>query len=256
MAAICNGIQLHGGLRAVCSTFFSFSDYMKGGMRMSALMQIPVVYVMTHDSIGVGEDGPTHQPMEQLIALRSIPGLKVFRPCDGKETAAAFISAFTNNAPTVIVESRQNLPAYNNTGINAIKGGYVLADCFGTPDVLLISCGSEVELCMNAKDQLDSEGIKTRVVSMPCIEEFEKQSQEYKDSVLPKNVKARVCVEAASHYAWYKYSRDYGEVIAMKTFGTSGPAKQLFNYFGFTKENVVEKAKLSLENVRLDRYSH
>jgi transketolase len=256
MAAICNGIQLHGGLRAVCSTFFSFSDYMKGGIRMSALMNIPVVYVMTHDSIGVGEDGPTHQPMEQLIALRSIPGLKVFRPCDGKETAAAFISAFTQQSPTVIVESRQNLPAYANTGINAAKGGYVLSDCRGTPDVLLISCGSEVELCMDAKDQLDSEGIKTRVVSMPCIEEFEKQSEEYKDSVLPRNVKARVCVEAASHYAWYKYSRDYGEVIAMKTFGTSGPAKQLFTYFGFTKENVVEKAKLSLENVKYNRYSH
>jgi transketolase len=256
MAAICNGIQLHGGLRAVCSTFFSFSDYMKGGIRMSALMNIPVVYVMTHDSIGVGEDGPTHQPMEQLIALRSIPNIKVFRPCDGKETAAAFIAAFTQNSPTVIVESRQNLPAYSKTGMNALTGGYVLSDSIGTPDVLLIASGSEVELCMGAQEILKEEGIKARVVSMPCMEEFEKQPQEYKDYVLPKTVKARVCVEAASHFAWYKYCREYGEVIAMQTFGVSAPAKVLFTYFGFTKENVADKARLSIENVKLGRYSH
>jgi transketolase len=256
MAAICNGIQLHGGLRAVCSTFFSFSDYMKAGIRMSALMNIPVVYVMTHDSIGVGEDGPTHQPMEQLIALRSIPNIKVFRPCDGKETAAAFISAFTQNSPTVIVETRQNLPVYTKTGMSALAGGYILSDCDGTPDVLLIASGSEVELCVGAQEILRDEGIRARVVSMPCMEEFEKQPQEYKDFVLPKSVKARVCVEAASHYAWYKYSRDYGEVIAMQTFGVSAPAKVLFNYFGFTKENVAEKARLSIENVKFDRYSH
>ncbi len=256
MAAICNGIQLHGGLKAVCSTFFSFSDYMKAGIRMTALMNIPVVYVMTHDSIGVGEDGPTHQPMEQLIALRSIPNINVFRPCDGKETAAAFKTAFTQSAPTVIVETRQNLPAYETTGLEAQKGAYVIADCEGDPDVLLIASGSEVELCMGAKDDLAAQGIKARVVSMCCMEQFEKQSDEYKDSVLPKNVKARVCVEAASHFAWYKYCRDYGEVIAMTSFGVSGPAKVLFNHFGFTKENVVEKAKRSIENVKLDRYSH
>ncbi|MGN0814487.1 MAG: transketolase [Candidatus Coproplasma sp.] len=256
MAAICNGIQLHGGLKAVCSTFFSFSDYMKGGMRMSALMNIPVLYVMTHDSIGVGEDGPTHQPMEQLIALRSIPNINVFRPCDGNETVAAFEVAFTESRPTVIVESRQNLPAFATTGEDAKKGAYVIADCFGTPDVLLIGSGSEIELCMAAKDELETQGIRARVISMTCMEAFERQTEEYKDSVIPRNVKARVCVEAASHFAWYQYSRDYGEVIAMTNFGVSGPAKVLFNYFGFTKENVVEKAKLSLENVRLDRYSH
>lgn len=250
MAAICNGIQLHGGLRAVCSTFFSFSDYMKGGIRMSALMNIPVVYVMTHDSIGVGEDGPTHQPVEQLIALRSIPNIKVFRPCDGRETAAAYISAFTNNSPTVIVLSRQNLPQHSGSGIKALTGGYILSDCDGTPDVLLIGTGSEVELCTGAKELLAAEGIKARVVSMPCMEEFEKQTDEYKEHVLPVAVKARVCVEAASHFAWYKYSRDYGEVIAMYSFGVSAPASVLFKHFGFTKETVAERAKLSIERVK------
>ena len=246
MAAICNGIQLHGGLQALCSTFFSFADYMKAGIRMSALMNIPVIYVMTHDSIGVGEDGPTHQPMEQLISLRSIPNIKVFRPCDGRETAAAYVSALTQSNPTAIVLTRQNLPQYPGTGLKALLGGYVLSDCEGTPDVILIGTGSEIELCMGAKDILASKGRKVRVVSMPCMEEFERQTQEYKYSVLPPAVKARVCVEAASHFAWYKYSGDCGEVIAMHSFGTSGPAKQLFEYFGFTKENVAEKAELSI----------
>ena len=246
MAAICNGIQLHGGLQALCSTFFSFADYMKAGIRMSALMNITVIYVMTHDSIGVGEDGPTHQPMEQLISLRSIPNIKVFRPCDGRETAAAYVSALTQSNPTAIVLTRQNLPQYPGTGLKALLGGYVLSDCEGTPDVILMGTGSEIELCMGAKDILASKGRKVRVVAMPCMEEFERQTQEYKDSVLPPAVKARVCVEAASHFAWYKYSGDCGEVIAMHSFGTSGPAKQLFEYFGFTKENVAEKAELSI----------
>lgn len=250
MAAICNGIQLHGGLRIICSTFFSFSDYMKGGIRMSALMNIPVVYVMTHDSIGVGEDGPTHQPVEQLIALRSIPNLKVFRPCDGKETVAAYVSAFTQSSPTVIVLSRQNLNQYSDSGAKAIAGGYILSDCKGKPDVILIGTGSEIDLCTGAKEMLEAEKIKVRVVSMPCMEEFEKQTPEYKEYVLPAACKARVCVEAASHFAWYKYSRDYGEVIAMTSFGVSGPAKELFKYFGFTKENVAEKAKLSIQRVK------
>jgi len=250
MAAICNGIQLHGGLRIVCSTFFSFSDYMKGGIRMSAIMNIPVIYVMTHDSIGVGEDGPTHQPVEQLIALRSIPNIKVFRPCDGKETAAAYISAFTQDSPTVIVLSRQNLPQNEGSDIKALTGGYILDDCAGKPDVILIGTGSEIELCTGAKAILESEGVAVRVVSMPCMEEFEKQTDEYKENVLPSSVKARVCVEAASHFAWYKYSGDLGEVLAMKTFGVSAPASQVFEYFGFTKETVAEKARLSMERVK------
>lgn len=256
MSAICNGIQLHGGLQAVCSTFFSFADYMKPGIRMSGLMKLPVIYVMTHDSIGVGEDGPTHQPMEQLVMVRSIPDVNVFRPCDGKETAAAFISAFTSGKPTVIVETRQNLPAYEKTGDEALKGGYVLDDCEGEPDVLIIGTGSEVEVCMGAKQLLAQDNIKARVVSLPSMEVFDAQSDEYKDSVLPKNVKARVCVEAASHFAWYKYCRDYGELVTMTGFGVSGPAKQLFAHFGFTAENVAAKAKLSIDNVKNDRYSH
>ena len=246
MAAICNGVQLHGGLRILCSTFFSFSDYMKAGIRMSALMNIPVIYVMTHDSIGVGEDGPTHQPVEQLISLRSTPGLKVFRPCDGKETAAAFVEAFTQNCPTVLVLSRQNLGQYQGSGMKALLGGYVLEDV-ENPDVILIGTGSEIDLCVGAKEVLAQEGINARVVSMPCIEEFERQTAEYKESVLPKSVKARVCVEAASHYAWYKYAGDCGEVVAMKSFGASGPAKTLFEYFGFTKENIAKAAKLSIQ---------
>lgn len=253
MAAICNGIQLHGGLKILCSTFFAFSDYMKGGIRISALLNVPVIYVMTHDSIGVGEDGPTHQPMEQLIALRSIPDIKVFRPCDGRETVAAYISAFTQDSPTVLVLSRQNLNQNAGSGIKALTGGYILDDCKGKPDVILIGTGSEVDLCTGAKELLKKEKINARVVSMPCMEEFEKQTPEYQEYVLPKACKARVCVEAASHFAWYKYSRDYGEVIAMKSFGTSAPANVLFNHFGFTKENVAEKAKLSIQHVKKDK---
>ncbi len=248
MAAIANGMQLHGGLQCYCSTFFIFSDYCKHAMRLSALMNIPVVYILTHDSIGVGEDGPTHEPVEQLIALRSIPNMKVYRPADGKETAAAWISALTGTAPTALVLTRQNLPQYANSGLAALKGGYVLEDCEGTPDVLLIASGSEVEQCVGAKSELAKEGIKARVISMPCFEEFEKQSEAYKESVIPSAVKARVCVEAGSPYSWYKYAGDKGEIIGMSTFGASGPAPQLFKLFGFTVENVVEKAKKSLKN--------
>ncbi len=246
MAAIANGMQLHGGVRAYCSTFFVFSDYCKHALRLSALMNIPVVYVFTHDSIGVGEDGPTHEPVEQLIALRSIPNMKVYRPADGKETAAAWISALTGTAPTALVLTRQNLPQYENSGLAALKGGYVLEDCDGTPDVLLIGTGSEVEQCVGAKAELAKEGIKARVVSMPCIEEFEKQSESYRESVIPASVKARVCVEAGSPYSWYKYAGEKGEIVGMSTFGASAPAGQLFKLFGFTVENVVEKAKISM----------
>lgn len=247
MAAIANGMQLHGGLRAYCSTFFIFSDYCKHAMRLSALMNIPVVYILTHDSIGVGEDGPTHEPVEQLIALRSIPNMKVYRPADGNETAAAWISALGGTAPTALVLTRQNLPQYENSGLAALKGGYILKDCTGTPDLLLIASGSEVELCVKAQEELAEENIKARVISMPCIEEFEKQNAEYKESVIPSSVKARVCVEAGSPYSWYKYAGEKGEIVAMSTFGASAPAPQLFKLFGFTVENVVEKAKLTLK---------
>ena len=250
MAAIANGMQLHGGLHAYCATFFIFSDYMKHAMRLSALMHLPVVYILTHDSIGVGEDGTTHEPVEQLIALRSIPNMKVYRPADGKETAAAWISALTGNAPTALVLTRQNLPQYENSGLDALKGGYILADSDkAVPDVLLIATGSEVEPCMKAKELLKNKGVDARVVSMPCIEEFEKQPQSYKDAVLPPKVKARVCVEAGSPYSWYRYAGEAGEIIGMTTFGASGPANKLFEMFGFTADNVVEKAFRSLNKV-------
>lgn len=250
MAAIANGMQLHGGIMAYCATFFVFSDYCKPAMRLSALMKQPVTYIMTHDSIGVGEDGPTHQPVEQLIMLRSIPGLKVYRPADGKETAAAWVSAISGNEPTVLVLTRQNLPQYEASGKIALKGGYVLEDCEGTPDVILMGTGSEIELCVKAKAVLAEQGVKARVVSMPCFEEFEKQSDEYKASVLPANVKAKVCVEAGCPYSWYKYAGDYGEIVAMTGFGASAPAGVLFPHFGFTVENVVEKALTSMKKAK------
>ncbi len=250
MAAIANGMQLHGGIQAYCATFFVFSDYCKPAMRLSALMKLPVTYIMTHDSIGVGEDGPTHQPIEQLIMLRSIPGLKVFRPADGKETAAAWVSALSGNEPTVLVLSRQNLPQYENSGRAALKGGYILEDCDGTPDVLLMATGSEVELCVKAKAALAEKNIKARVVSMPCMEEFEKQSDAYKNSVIPCEVKARVCVEAASPYSWYKYVGEKGELVCMDGFGASAPAGVLFPHFGFTVENIVSKALASVKKCK------
>ena len=250
MAAIANGMQLHGGVQAYCATFFVFSDYCKPAMRLSALMKTPVTYIMTHDSIGVGEDGPTHQPVEQLIMLRSVPGLKVYRPADGKETAAAWVSALSGKEPTALVLTRQNLPQYENSGKIALKGGYVLEDCDGTPDVLLMATGSEVELCVKAKAVLAEQGVKARVISLPCFEEYEKQSAEYKESVMPKSVKARVAVEAACPYSWYKYAGDNGEFVCMTSFGASAPANQLFDYYGFTVENVVAKALASIEKTK------
>lgn len=252
MAAICNGIQLHGGLKAVCSTFFTFSDYMKGAMRMSAIMKLSVTYVLTHDSIGVGEDGPTHQPIEQLAALRATPNLKVFRPCDGKETVAAYISSFTGNEPTAIALSRQNLPQYKTSGDKALKGGYVIDDCKGTPDILLIATGSEVGICSQAKILLEKDNIKARVISLPCIELFEKQSAEYKQSVIPSAVKARVCVEAASSLGWREYAGDKGKIISMHGFGLSAPFETLYKYFGFTAHDIYEKAKQSISDKGAD----
>lgn len=248
MAAIVNGMKLHGGLIPYAATFFVFSDYMKNAMRMSALMKLNIPYILTHDSIGVGEDGPTHQPVEQLVGLRSIPNMKVYRPADGKETTAAWISALTGNKPTALVLTRQNLPQYENSGAVALKGGYILSDSKKeTPDCLLIASGSEVELIYKAQAVLAEKGIDARVISMPCIEEFEAQSEEYKKSVIPDNVRARVCVEAGSPYSWYRYAGLDGEIIAMNTFGASAPAEQLFDIYGFTVDNVVAKAVAVVE---------
>lgn len=248
MAAISNGLALHGGLRPYCSTFFVFSDYMKASMRLAALMQLPVTYVLTHDSIGVGEDGPTHQPIEQLAALRSLPDFTVFRPADSKETAAAWYYAVTNNKkPTAMVLTRQALPLYDESGKEALKGGYVLLDSDGSPDIILMATGSEVELIYTAAKELQKEDIKVRVVSIPSFELFEEQSEAYKEQILPKSVTKRLAVEAGSSFGWHKYVGLEGKVIAMDTFGASGPAKELFKMFGFTTENVIEQAKTLLK---------
>jgi len=243
MAAICNGIYLHGGLRPYCATFFVFSDYMKNAMRLSALMGLPVPYILTHDSIGVGEDGPTHQPIEHLAALRSMPGMITFRPADSKETAAGWLIAMKGKKPVSLVLTRQDLPLYDNSGKDALKGGYILSDSEkATPDVILMASGSEVEQCMGAQEILKAQGIDARVVSMPSFELFDEQSAEYKESVLPNAVRARVAVEAASSFGWYKYIGLDGACVTLDTFGASAPAKQLFAHYGFTAENVAAKA--------------
>lgn len=245
MAAIGNGIALHGGLKTFVSTFFVFSDYMKASMRLSALMGLPVTYVLTHDSIGVGEDGPTHEPIEQLAALRSIPNMTVYRPADSKETAAAWYHAITHKeGPTALVLTRQNLPLYNETGKEALKGAYILKDSEkATPDVILMATGSEVELIYEASKILKEKGIDARVVSMPSLEVFEAQGEEYKEKILPMNIRKRVAVEAASSFGWHKYVGLDGEVISIDRFGASAPAEILFKEFGFTVKNVVEKVE-------------
>lgn len=249
MGAICNGIYLHGGLLPFCATFTVFSDYMKAAIRMSALMNIPVTYILTHDSIGVGEDGPTHQPIEQLTMLRSIPGIKVFRPADSKETAAAYESAWTGKSPTAIVLSRQTLPQQDCTGTNALYGGYIAADSTKeNPDVIIIANGSELSLALKAKAALAKEKIDARVVSMPCMELFDIQTGKYRDSVLPPNVRARVAVEAGRSTSWYKYVGLDGECCCIDSFGMSAPANVMFEICGFTVDNVVKAAKKTIRN--------
>lgn len=243
MAAICNGIAAHGGLRPYCATFMVFSDYMRNAMRMSALMGLPVVYVLTHDSIGVGEDGPTHEPIEHLASLRAMPNMRVFRPCDGKETVAAWATALKGDLPCCLALSRQNLPQFENSGKGALKGGYVLEDCEGAPEYIIIATGSEVEIAVNAKKEMDKEGKKVRVVSMPCIELFEEQSEEYKESVLPAAVEKRLAIEAGVSMPWYKYVGAKGKILAIDHFGASAPAKKLFEAFGFTTEKALELLK-------------
>ena len=243
MAAIANGMYAHGGLKVFCATFFVFSDYMKGAMRLSSLMNLPVSYVLTHDSIGVGEDGPTHQPIEQLAALRSMPNMTVFRPADSKETSAAWYYAVTNGStPTSLVLTRQKLPLYDGCAKRALKGGYILKDSKKEiPDVILMASGSEVELIYKAADELAARGIDARVVSIPSFEIFNAQGEAYKESVLPNSVRKRVAVEALTSFGWYQYVGLDGRIISLDTFGASGNADALFKQFGFTVENVVNE---------------
>lgn len=242
MAAIGNGIALHGGLRAYVSTFFVFSDYVKPMARLSALMNLPLTFVLTHDSIGVGEDGPTHEPIEQLAMLRAMPNFNVYRPADATETAAAWYHAATvTDSPTALVLTRQNLPQLAGSSKEALKGGYILEDSNKeTPDAIIMASGSEVSLAVDARKVLAEKGMDVRVVSIPCMDLFEKQTKEYQEKVLPKAVRKRVAVEALSDFGWGKYVGLDGAYVTMHSFGASAPADQLFKKFGFTVENVVK----------------
>jgi len=247
MAAIANAMAVHGGLRPYVAGFFVFSDYMKHSMRLSALMKLPVVYVMTHDSIGVGEDGPTHQPVEHLAALRSIPNFTVIRPCDTRETAAAWAMAIMRvESPTALVLTRQNLPLLDGSGKGAFCGGYILSDELNPktnlPDMILIASGSEVCLMTEAAKVLKDEGIYARVVSMPSFEIFEEQDEAYRESILPSAVRMRIGAEAGTSFGWHKYIGLDGDMVSIDHFGASAPAEQLFEEYGFTVENVLAKA--------------
>lgn len=245
MTAIGNGMMLHGGLHAFVSTFFVFSDYVKPMARLSAIMGVPLTFVLTHDSIGVGEDGPTHEPIEQLAMLRALPNFTVYRPCDATETAAAWAYAVTSKkTPTALVLTRQNLPQMAGSSKEALKGAYVIADSAkNVPDAILIASGSEVSLAVDAKAELIKDGIDVRVVSMPSMDVFEQQSDEYKESVLPKSVRKRVAIEALSDFGWGRYVGLDGAYVTMHSFGASAPAATLFKEFGFTVENVVRTVK-------------
>lgn len=246
MAAAMNGMLLHGGFRPYGGTFLIFSDYAKNALRMSALMKIPTLYVFTHDSIGVGEDGPTHEPIEQISTLRLIPNFDEWRPCDMVETGAAWAYMIERlDGPSAVILSRQTLEQMNRTQEqveNISKGGYVLKDCAGTPDLILIGTGSEVALAYHAAEQLEAQGKKVRVVSMPSTDVFDRQSDEYKESVLPKTVRARLAVEAGCSNTWFKYVGLDGDTLCLDHYGASAPASLLFKEYGFTVENVVNKA--------------
>ncbi|MER7113729.1 transketolase [Saccharomonospora azurea] len=249
MGAILNGIALHGGTRPYGATFLIFSDYMRPSVRLAALMKAPVVYVWTHDSIGLGEDGPTHQPIEQLASLRAIPGLNVVRPADANETAAAWKAALEDiEAPTGLALTRQNVPVLEGTDAEGVaKGGYVLAEASnGSPEVVLIATGSEVQLAVEARKTLEADGTPTSVVSMPCVEWFDQQDAEYRDAVIPPTVKARVAVEAGVAQPWHRFVGDAGEIVSIEHFGASADYKTLYEKFGITAEAVVAAARRSL----------
>lgn len=245
MAGIGNGLALHGGLTAYVSTFFVFSDYVKPMARLSSIMGLPLTYVLTHDSIGVGEDGPTHEPIEQLAMLRAMPNFTVFRPADATETIAGWYYAITSSStPTALVLTRQNLPQYSGSSKEALRGGYVIAPSIKeVPDAIIMASGSEVEIAVKAQEELKKENVDVRVVSFPSFELFESQSDDYKESILPKAVRARVAVEAAADFGWGKYVGLDGAYVTMKGFGASAPAAELFKKFGFTTENVVAAVK-------------
>ena len=259
MGAILNGIVLHGKTRAFGGTFLIFSDYMRPAVRLAALMQVPAIYVWTHDSVALGEDGPTHQPIEQLATLRAIPNLDIVRPADANEVAHAWAEVLRRRkGPAGLALTRQNVPVFprgtqDQTGATfatadqVFRGAYTLVDAAnGKPELILIATGSEVQLAVKAREQLESEGIATRVVSAPCLEWFEEQSADYKSSVLPESVTARVSVEAGLSLGWSKYVGGKGESVSIEHFGASADYKTLFRKFGMTVEAVVEAARKTL----------
>jgi transketolase len=252
MGGILNGMALHGGLRPYGATFLVFSDYMRPAIRLAALMGLPVVYVFTHDSVGLGEDGPTHQPIEHLAALRAIPNLTVIRPADGPETAQAWRAALLRrDGPTALVLTRQKVPVIDRAKYGAadglLQGAYVLAEAGGgSPRVVLLASGSEVGLCLAARDLLEAGGTPTRVVSAPSLEAFARQPQAYRDAVLPPAVRARVAVEAASPFGWHRWVGTDGEVLGIDRFGASAPFERIFQEFGFTAAHVAERARAVL----------
>ncbi|GAY08620.1 transketolase [Pseudonocardia sp. N23] len=253
MGSILNGIALHGGTRPYGGTFLIFSDYMRPAVRLAALMRLPVVYVWTHDSIGLGEDGPTHQPVEQLASLRAIPGMSVVRPADANETAHAWKAVLEDTGgPAGLALTRQNVPTLEGTSAEGVaRGAYVLAEASsGSPEVVLVGTGSEVQLAVEARTILEAEGIATRVVSMPCVEWFDRQERTYRDAVLPPAVRARVVVEAGVAQPWHRFAGDAGEVVSLEHFGASADFTTLFEEFGITTEAVVQAARRSLESVR------
>jgi transketolase len=257
MGSIMNGIALHGGTRVYGGTFLVFSDYMRPAVRLAALMKLPVTYVWTHDSIGLGEDGPTHQPVEQLAALRAIPGLDVVRPADANETAVAWRTVLGHtDRPAGLCLTRQDVPTFDRSVMGSAegtaRGGYVLADASdGQPQVVIVATGSEVRLAVAAREVLEAEGTPTRVVSMPCLEWFHEQDRSYQQQVLPPAVKARVSVEAGVGMGWRDVVGDAGEIVSLEHFGSSAAHTVLFEQFGFTPDRVVAAAHASLERVGL-----
>jgi transketolase len=254
MGAIMNGISVSGMLRSYGGTFLVFSDYMRGALRVAALSGYPSIFVFTHDSIGVGEDGPTHQPVEHAASLRAIPGLHTFRPADANETAQAWKYALENkNAPSALLLTRQGLPVLDQnkytSAENLSKGAYPLVKQ-ENPDVIIMASGSEVSVALCAGEGLEKEGIKAQIVSMPCWSLFQEQSAEYKESVIPSTVKARVAVEAGVRLGWDKWIGSYGEFVGIETFGISGPANEVFEKFGINAENVIKSAQKSIKTAK------
>jgi transketolase len=254
MGAILNGIALHGLTKAFGGTFLVFADYMRGSVRLAAIMDIPSTFVWSHDSVGVGEDGPTHQPVEHLASLRAIPNFAVVRPADANETAIAWREILTRKKPTGLILSRQNLPVLDRnvyaSAEGLAKGAYILKDSEGTPDVILIATGSEVQHAVAAQTLLAAKGVKARVVSAPCIEWFNQESDSYRESVLPSTIRARVSIEAGIAQGWRELIGDSGVAISLDHYGASASAGHLFTTYGFTPENVVSAALSSIEKAK------